>query len=156
MSGTTTGKLVLWDCKSSGHAGGMNKKESYLPKVDLSRQVTKVAANREVTRATSKSSGSTRSGTLSSRKSSGKTVENGEENNPEKPTPVDEQPPAPSQIEQDNNGKYRLFSPCENLLPHLDQMTNDRIGLSSAMNKQALKLCEPQRKAITVLTTTNE
>ena len=38
----------------------------------------------------------------------------------------------------------------------LDQINDQRAGLSSAMNKRALKLCEPQRKAITVLMTTNE
>ena len=110
VTGTTTGKLVLWDCKSPGHAAEMNKKESYIPKLDLSRQTTQAAPNREHTRATSKSSGSTRSGTLSSRKSSGKTNENDEENPLEKPTPLDEHPQ-----EQENNGLYSLFSSIKNI-----------------------------------------
>lgn len=104
VTGTTTGKLVLWDCKSPGYTAGVNKKESYLPKVDLSRQTTQAAPNRETTRATSKSSGSTRSGTLSSRKSSGKTNENDEDNPLEKPTPLDENPQ-----EQENNSLSSLL-----------------------------------------------
>ena len=89
VTGTTTGKLVLWDCKNYGSRAEANKKESYnVPQIDLSSQPTKL--NRELTRATSKSSGSTRSGTLSSRKSSGKTVRD-DEDVPEKQMPINEQ-----------------------------------------------------------------
>jgi hypothetical protein len=89
VTGTTTGKLVLWDCKNYGSRGGINKKESYnVPQIDLSNQPTKL--NRELTRATSKSSGSTRSGTLSSRKSSGKTMRD-DEDIQEKQIPSNEQ-----------------------------------------------------------------
>lgn len=104
VTGTTTGKLVLWDCLD--YTGGMNKKESYLPKLDISRQTTQAAPHREPTRATSKSSGSTRSGTLSSRKSSAKTHDNDEENYLEKPTPLDEHPQ-----EEENKGWPSFFSP---------------------------------------------
>ncbi len=88
VTGTTTGKLVLWDCKTYGNRFGVNKKESYhIPEIDLS---TKITPNRELTRATSKSSGSTRSGTLSSRKSSGKTNHD-DDDNQEKHSPFHEQ-----------------------------------------------------------------
>ncbi len=38
----------------------------------------------------------------------------------------------------------------------LDQINDEESDFSSSMNKRALKLCEPQRKAITVLITTGE
>ncbi len=80
---------------------GINKKQSYnISQIDLSRQTTKVQPNRQLTGATSKSSGSTRSGTLSSRKSSGKTNQDDEEDNNEKQLPSNEQQ---QQQQQTNN-----------------------------------------------------
>jgi hypothetical protein len=82
---------------------GINKKQSYnISQIDLSRQTTKVPPNRELTRATSKSSGSTRSGTLSSRKSSGKTNPD-DEDNQEKQIPFNEQQ------QQQTNEKSLVF-----------------------------------------------
>lgn len=52
--------------------------------VDLSRQSTKMIENRELTRDTLKSSTSTRSGTLSSRKSSAKTNDQSDQDEEEK------------------------------------------------------------------------
>jgi hypothetical protein len=81
----------------------MNKKESdNIPRIDLSTQTTKLTLNRESTRATSKSSGSTRSGTLSSRKSSGKTNPD-DEDNQEKQIPFNEQQ------QQQTNEKSLVF-----------------------------------------------
>ena len=93
VSGTTTGKLVLWDCKSYREKLEMNRKQQ-LKQLDYSRQPTKIGeskdlarnrtkspANRELTRDTLKSSGSTRSGTLSSRKSSAKTSQQDDDEN---------------------------------------------------------------------------
>ncbi|CAF0905178.1 unnamed protein product [Adineta ricciae] len=143
VSGTTTGKLVLWDCKSYREKLEMNRKQQ-LKQLDYSRQQTKIGeskdltrnrtkspANRELTRDTLKSSGSTRSGTLSSRKSSAKTSQ---------------------QDDDDNNQQQMSFS--EQLLEN-EQSSNDLFGLSP-MNKQPLKLCEPQKKPITVLITTGD
>jgi WD40 repeat protein len=133
VTGTTTGKLVLWDSKTHDQTYGLNKKQ--LNQIDLSRQSTKMTVNRELTRDTFKSSTSTRSGTLSSRKSSGKTNE---------------------QIDQEENGKQTPFQEQQQQQQQTNfQNNNEQLG-SSPMNKRALKLCEPQRKAITVLMTTDD
>jgi len=136
ITGTTTGKLVLWDCKTQGNVVQSNKTEAnQYPAIDYSRQTTKMSVNRELTRATTKSSGSTRSGTLSSRKSSAKVEEYQDENEEDdfdQPMPTDEQ----------QQQQQIVF--------------NNQITYASVMNKRALKLCEPQKKAITVLMTTGE
>lgn len=92
-----------------------------------------MSVNRELTRATTKSSGSTRSGTLSSRKSSAK-------------------------IEQDQDDDEQDFIQKQIPIDEQQQQTNfnDQMTFSSLMNKRPLKLCEPQKKAITVLITTEE
>jgi hypothetical protein len=147
--------LVLWDSKSYENVSRINKKESYnIPQIDLSRQATKMTLNREPTRATSKSSGSTRSGTLSSRKSSGKTNPDEEDIN-EKPLPFNEQQQQQQQtncksfIHWKNRYQYESFF-------FIVRINDDQSDYSSAMNKRALKLCEPQQKSITVLITTGE
>jgi CRISPR/Cas system CSM-associated protein Csm4 (group 5 of RAMP superfamily) len=111
-----------------------------------------MTTNRELTRDTSKSSGSTRSGTLSSRKSSGKTNQDEEENN-EKQIPFNEQ----QQQQQPNGNSFYYFHFNSNYqIFFLAQINDEQLDFSSSMNKRALKLCEPQRKAITVLMTTDE
>ncbi|UJR34201.1 hypothetical protein I4U23_021607 [Adineta vaga] len=143
VSGTTTGKLVLWDCKSYREKMEMNKKQKQLEYArqpsklgdnkDLTRDRMKSPANRELTRDTLKSSGSTRSGTLSSRKSSAKSSQ---------------------QDDQENNQQQQQVSFSEQLLENA-QNTDDFYGLSP-MNKQPLKLCEPQKKPITILITSGD
>ena len=146
VTGTTTGKLVLWDSKTHDQTYGLNKKQ--LNPVDLSRQSTKMTVNRELTRDTLKSSTSTRSGTLSSRKSSGKTNEQIDQEENGKQTPFQEQ-------QQPTNCKILYKTISYEFLFILVQINNEQLGFSP-MNKRALKLCEPQRKAITVLITTDD
>ncbi|CAF0765825.1 unnamed protein product [Adineta steineri] len=148
VTGTTTGKLVLWDCKAYRDKLEMIKKQKQLNKtkqIEYSNQSTKIMdkkeltndtmkspADRELTRDTLKSSGSTRSGTLSSRKSSGKTLQEDDDYNNQKQVSFNEQ----QQMENINE--------------------NDELSGDSPMNKQPLKLCEPQKKPITVLMTTGD
>ncbi|CAF2587098.1 unnamed protein product [Rotaria sp. Silwood2] len=136
VTGTTTGKLVLWDCKTNGNMFEMNKNQpNIVQQNDLSRQSTKITENREFTRDTLKSSTSTRSGTLSSRKSSAKTNE---------------------QIDQDDEEKTYKQIPFNEPQQQTNIQNNEERSEFSYMNKRALKLCEPQQKAITVLATTND
>ena len=78
ITGTTTGKLVLWDYKPNGNPVSQRPAKLIIDQKELTMD------KRELTRDTFKSSTSTRSGTLSSRKSSGKS----EENNPRSINPV--------------------------------------------------------------------
>ncbi|CAF0866926.1 unnamed protein product [Rotaria sordida] len=136
VTGTTTGKLVLWDCKTTGNIFEMNKKQSNIVQQnDLLQQSTKITEDRELTRDTLKSSTSTRSGTLSSRKSSSKTNE---------------------QIDQDEEEKKYKQVQFQEPQQQTNVQTSEGRSEFSLMNKRALKLCEPQRKAITVLVTTND
>ncbi|CAF4588755.1 unnamed protein product, partial [Rotaria sp. Silwood1] len=130
ITGTTTGKLVLWDCKTNGNIFEMNKKQSNIvEQSDFTPQLTKITDNRELTRDTLKSSTSTRSGTLSSRKSSAKTNE---------------------QIDQDDEEKNYKQIRFNEPQQQTNIPNNEERSEFSYMNKRALKLCEPQRKPITV------
>jgi hypothetical protein len=88
---------VLWDCKTHENTLGINKRP--MTQIDFSRQSTKMTVNRELTRDTFKSSTSTRSGTLSSRKSSGKTNEQIDQDEKDKQIPFQQQQ------QQQTNGK---------------------------------------------------
>ena len=75
ITGTTTGKLVLWDCKTHGiysENPQQRQKEKFIEAPELTRQTTKPMLQKETTQDTFKSSTSTRSGTFSSRRSSAK------------------------------------------------------------------------------------
>jgi hypothetical protein len=170
VTGTTTGKLVLWDCKSYREKLEAARKQQLTEKMhrltsarqgnrtpagkDGTRDRTKSPANRELTRDTLKSSGSTRSGTLSSRKSSGKTIQQDDEDNNQQQISSDEQ------LLEHGEIHFRFSSLSKVVVdrcftPLLDQSTDDLAGLSP-MNKQPLKLCEPQKKPITVLIAVGE
>ena len=53
-------------------------------------------------------------------------------------------------------GVVNVFTTSEIYFLFLLDQNNDARSEFSSMNKQALKLCEPQRKPITVLVATNE
>ena len=86
ITGTTTGKLVLWDFKPNGNPAVQRPAKLIIEQKELTMD------NRELTRDTFKSSTSTRSGTLSSRKSSAKSEENNDLEKHSSPMNKDSQP----------------------------------------------------------------